>query len=64
MPNPPKNLTGQRFGRLVVLEQNGKTRHHNSLWMCQCDCGAIKERVLYGSLVSGRTKSCRGGCKA
>lgn len=52
------DLTGQRFGRLVVIEQykslNGHTR-----WLCQCDCG--EKTIVHGnSLKSGNTKSC--GC--
>lgn len=55
-----KDLTGQRFGRLVVLGPwppvpGGRTR-----WRCLCDCG---EEVIAGSgyhLTSGNTRSC--GC--
>ena len=49
-----KDLTGNRFGRLVVLNksQNGK-------WLCLCDCGNKKE-ILTHSLTSGKTQSC--GC--
>ena len=59
MPNPRKNLTKQRFGKLLVLSLNGKNKGGNSIWMCQCDCGAVKD-VLYQHLVTGRTQSC--GC--
>lgn len=52
------DLTGQRFGRLVVIERVG-TRSRNALWKCKCDCGNEKE-VLSGSLANGHTKSC--GC--
>ena len=59
MPNR-KNITGQRFGRLVVLEprERGekKTSQH---WFCQCDCG--KTTITRGTdLRLGRTRSC--GC--
>lgn len=33
-----KDLTGQRFGKLVVLEEAGKDGKY-SLWKCHCDCG-------------------------
>lgn len=40
-----KDLTGQRFGRLTVLERSDQTATRGSrtrkLWKCQCDCGAI-----------------------
>ena len=50
------HLTGQVFGRLVVLRQaekiNGRTR-----WVCQCECGT--ELTVSGrSLTSGNTRSC------
>ena len=54
-----KDLAGQRFGRLLVIEQDGKDSHRNIRWKCKCDCGNIKV-ILSGHLVSGRTKSC--GC--
>ena len=37
-----KDLTGQRFGKLVVLEFAGKTKRNDALWLCQCDCGNQK----------------------
>ena len=56
------DLTGHRFGRLVVLE---KTNRQNSqgaqYWKCQCDCGNIVE-VITASLNNGHTTSC--GCYA
>lgn len=52
------DLTGQRFGRLTVLEFV-PTDDRNSCWKCQCDCGKIKI-VRAPDLNSGRTKSC--GC--
>lgn len=58
--NPRKNLLNRRFGLLTVIAFAGKNAYHNTLWMCECDCGAIKDRVLYQNLVNGRTTSC--GC--
>ena len=57
----PKNfvdLSGQRFGRLVVREI-AETKNWNVYWKCQCDCGNTKN-ILAAKLRSGRTKSC--GC--
>lgn len=57
------NLTGQRFSRLVVLEDTGKRQHGKVVWLCKCDCGKFTE-ALSASLRSGNTKSCicsRGG---
>lgn len=54
-----KDLTGQRFGRLTVLEFKGVNKHHKSCWLCKCDCG--NEKIIVGeSLTRGLTKSC--GC--
>lgn len=57
------DLTGRRFGRLVVIERAGShyspSFQSRPLWRCRCDCGA--ECVVAGdSLRDGRTKSC--GC--
>lgn len=58
------DLTGERFGRLTVIEYKGtkkrkKGNKSDSLWLCQCDCGTKK--IIYGrALKDGGTKSC--GC--
>lgn len=53
------DLTGQRFGRLVVEGFAHVDEHWCAMWNCKCDCG--KTVVVYGShLKSGNTKSC--GC--
>lgn len=51
---PRADLTGQRFGKLVVVEWVG-----NSRWRCQCDCGG-SSLVLTANLKRGNTASC--GC--
>lgn len=53
------DLTGQRFGRLVVLSIAGRSKQRNVLWLCQCDCGNT-HIVNSPSLVDGKTRSC--GC--
>jgi hypothetical protein len=51
-------LTGQRFGRLLVLEESGKVGRAIA-WRCRCDCGA--EPVVVGhNMKSGLVRSC--GC--
>lgn len=52
------SLTGERFGRLLVIERDGSL-HGNTAWRCRCDCGAEKT-LPSGSLTTGLTKSC--GC--
>lgn len=52
-------LSGKRFGELVVVRQNGKFGNHK-LWLCQCDCGNTKLSIGR-NLTKGYTKSC--GCR-
>ena len=61
------DLTGKRFGKLIVLKLDHKEKSIYSngrkrifyYWLCRCDCG--KEVVRSGnSLRNGYTKSC--GC--
>ena len=54
-----KDLTGQRFGRLVAVELSKEKTGRNACWVCMCDCGNYKT-VSSSHLVSGRTRSC--GC--
>lgn len=52
------DITGQRFGRLVVLKR-AENFGECTAWLCRCDCG--NEKVIRSSsLTNGRTKSC--GC--
>lgn len=53
-----KNLTGLRFGKLIVLGYDCKTKDKH-YWLCVCNCGKEKS-VEGGSLKSGNTSSC--GC--
>ena len=53
-----EDLTGQRFGRLVVQEYEGRKNGH-TMWKCVCDCGNTIVTSAH-SLKNGRTKSC--GC--
>lgn len=56
-----KDLSSQRFGRLVALEMTGEqTNQGNMLWRCRCDCGNENVIVSSSNLLSGNTGSC--GC--
>ena len=50
-----KDLTGQRFGSLTVIER-AENRNGRPYWLCKCDCGTIKEvrgqHLRYGKIVS------------
>lgn len=37
--NRVKDLSGQRFGRLVVLHRDESAPAGRSKWVCRCDCG-------------------------
>ncbi len=52
-------LEGKRFGEWVVLKEINKRICKNVVWLCQCQCGIIKE-VAGHNLKSGDSKSC--GC--
>lgn len=53
------DLTGKRFGRLIVIGFSHRDQHKNKLWYCRCDCGN-ESIVRGGNLVSGGSTSC--GC--
>ena len=56
-----KDLTGQKFGRLTVIEKTTERKNGKIVWKCLCDCGSGKEvYVTSGGLNSGNTQSC--GC--
>lgn len=62
-----KNLIGQRYGRLTVIEQHGFTEKNKygcrqAIWYCKCDCGNYCE-MASGTLTRKRNNhSC--GCLA
>lgn len=54
-----KDLIGQTFGRLTVLEQAGLSDEGRQLWKCQCQCGNVC--ITNGrNLQDGSCQSC--GC--
>ena len=58
------DLTGQRFGSLVVIRQAGHNCRGAAIWLCHCDCGNTKT-IVSNNLREGRlgrykTSSC--GC--
>ena len=54
------DLTGQKFGRLTVLEKdNNRITKSGSYWLCKCECGKIKS-IKSSSLRRGEIQSC--GC--
>lgn len=55
-----KDLSGQHFGKLTVIEDTGERKNRQVVWLCQCECGNTT-KVVGQSLRSGHTTSC--GCK-
>lgn len=53
------DLTGKRFGKLVVLSLGKKTKNRSTVWDCQCDCGK-KIVARNKNLLEGITTDC--GC--
>lgn len=53
-----ENLTGQKFGKWLVLER-AESKKGKVLWLCQCDCGNTGV-VSASKLKAGLSKSC--GC--
>ena len=54
-----KDLTGMKFGRLIVVKEYGRDKGGKVQWLCKCECG--NEVVVRGSnLTNNCTTSC--GC--
>lgn len=60
MAGKAQDLTGMRFGKLVVIERAGSV-NHKATWLCRCDCGQYKIAKAE-NLKKGDTKSC--GCSS
>lgn len=52
-------LVGQRFGRLLVVEEMSRRKRRRIVYKCKCDCGNYTY-VTADDLKSGHTQSC--GC--
>ena len=62
MANKIRDLTGQRFGRLQVLELDlKKSTPNRKYWICRCDCGNIKS-IRSDSLTSKKSPTLSCGC--
>jgi hypothetical protein len=53
------DLTGKRFGKLIVIKRLERKNNQTGKWLCKCDCGGTNE-VRTTDLTGGNTKSC--GC--
>jgi hypothetical protein len=64
---PPKDLTGKRFGKWVVVNYVGAKlslykgqKYYYRIWLCRCDCG-VQKNVYESNLISKRSSKC-GRC--
>lgn len=56
-----KDLTGQSFGRWIVLAESEQRKNGKVCWLCQCQCEKKTEKVVIGTdLTFGKSQSC--GC--
>lgn len=54
-----RDLVGERFGYLTVVERANPSATGMVRWLCRCECGTTK-LIQGSSLTNGYTKSC--GC--
>ncbi|HHZ8399246.1 hypothetical protein [Pseudomonas aeruginosa] len=55
------DISGLRYGRLLVVAYDSPGKNGGSVWLCRCECGA-EVKVKSSNLRSGSTRSC--GCLA
>jgi len=54
-----KDLSGMRFGRLIVIKEFEQRIKKKVVWLCKCDCGNYT-KAIGRELIRGHKKSC--GC--
>lgn len=54
-----RNILGQKFNRLLVIEKTDKRKNGQVVWKCKCDCGNIVE-LRSSHIIHDHAKSC--GC--
>lgn len=50
------NEIGNRYGKLLVIEEAGRTKKGMVKWKCQCDCGEIN--IIDGLKLRNKTRTC------
>ena len=67
MRGKKKDIKGQRFGRLIVGEDDGtRTKWGAILWPCKCDCGnttRVKSNHLTSPHIGGYRYTLSCGCR-
>lgn len=54
------DISGQRFGQILVLGRSTEVHRYGAAFDCLCDCG-VRFRAIKGHLLAGKVTSC--GCK-
>lgn len=54
-----KDLTGETFGKWVVLERSQNDQKQHAMWLCRCECGNTSI-VRSADLTHGKSTNC--GC--
>ena len=54
-----KNIIGEKYGKLTVIEQLDERKNGKVLWLCKCECGG-EIKTYKSKLESSSVKSC--GC--
>lgn len=57
MPARKIDLTGQRFGRLLVVEEAGRAKDGHVLWRCVCQCSNVT--LVTGARLRHKTRPIR-----
>lgn len=60
MPGIKQDLAGKTFGFLTVIGDDGRNKHMNVNWLCQCECGKTTLATTT-AIKSGKKISC--GCR-
>lgn len=55
-----KDITGERFGRLVVVKRVENDSNGRAMWLCQSDYGSEPKVIRGSQLRNGKISSC--GC--
>ena len=53
--------TGERYGKLIIIQFSHHDKRGNAYWLCSCDCGRTK--IIRGSDIGIRTNSCGMCCR-
>lgn len=56
----PRDRTNERYGRLVARKQVGVNAHHQALWECVCDCGAVVTKSVVA--LNNNARQCARNC--